>query len=847
MIKLREIGKSYELESKKLEVLKGININFRESEFVCILGPSGCGKTTLLNIIGGLDRYTSGELTINGKSTKNFTDFEWDSYRNHEVGFVFQTYNLIQHQSVIENVETALTISGVKAGERKKRAIKALVKVGLEDHLRKYPRQLSGGEMQRAAIARALVNEPTVILADEPTGALDSKNSVQVMDILKDISKSRLVVTVTHNDELAERYATRIIRITDGEIISDSNPYYPEKEEKKPSDKKKRGSVMPYSLAMKLSFKNLLGKKVRSALTAVASAISIVGITMVLSCSNGLSAYIDKIQSDTMSGTPVQVSESDTDYSGYIENILGYLSTGGSSNGKAEGKELDRPTSSILINHILSKANTSSISNNITKEYLDYIAKLDTKRVTYSQEYGISKFVYKTISRDIGTGRTENFDLMVTNTHKWMQVPNNKEIVEEQYDVIGKYPTEANELALVIGNDSSLSDTVLASYYIDLFAAETDKNGEFLKEYYTYDEILSSSTGYGKFNLINADDLLYEDTVINDDGTEVTGYKINTCSIAEYMHNAYPLNERVWEEFIKEKFGDFAAKLSCYKGSKENSYELKIVGIFKLKEDTQYGMFSSSPICYTSALSEKVRTDAYNTEAVRKQLENPTESQLISYDEILRTYYKEQELDEKKYKTILSSMGWAENPNLIKFYPKNIEDKDYLIKYLDKYNEGKTEEEKVVYTDNVGFAIEFVRQIVMSISIILIALTSVSLIVSIIMMSVITYVSVMERTKEIGILRAVGARKKDVMRLFVTETGIIGFIAGILGLIINVFSVLPINGLLYNLTRVKNFAFLSWWNVLAVIVVSTCLTVLAGLVPSFMAGKKDPVKALRAE
>lgn len=853
MIKLKDIGKYYELNDKKLNVLKKININFRESEFVCILGPSGCGKTTLLNIIGGLDRYTSGDLSINGKSTKSFTDSDWDSYRNHEVGFVFQSYNLIQHQTVLENVETALTISGVKASERKKRAIKALVKVGLEDHLRKKPRQLSGGEMQRAAIARALVNNPTVILADEPTGALDSQNSVQVMDILKDISKNRLVVTVTHNDELANRYATRIIRISDGEIISDSNPYYPEKEVERKEEKPQKGSVMPYSLAMKLSFKNLLGKKVRTILTAVASAISIVGITMVLACSNGLNAYIDKIQNDTMSGTPIQVSETDYDYSGYIETLFGYLPSGsGSSSGGNSGSNSvpKYPTDSILINHVLSRMSTEQITNNITQEYLDYVSRFDPKRVTYNLEYNVSKYVYKSIRKDIKSNGTYidtyDFDFMVTNTNRWMQIPSSREIVEEQYEIIGKYPTNANELALVIGNDSKLTDAVLASYYIDLFASETDANGEFLKEYYTYDEILSPDTNYGKFNLISADDYFYMDTVRNSDGTEVTGYNANVCTIAEYMQKTRPLSEQVWEDFIKSQFGDFASELKCFTGPK-NNYELKIVGIFKMKEDTQYGMFSSSPICYTSALTEKVRADAYNTEVVKEQLASHEESLLISYDSNRKVYYREKDLTEKKYKSVLSSMGWAEIPNKIKFYPKTISDKDYLIERLDAYNEGKSDEDKIKYTDNVGFAIEFVRQVVSSISIILIALTSVSLIVSIIMMSVITYVSVLERTKEIGILRAVGARKKDVMRLFVTETGIIGFTAGILGLIINSFAVMPINGLLYSITKVKGFAFLSWWNVLLVIVISTCLTILAGLVPSLMAGKKDPVKSLRAE
>ncbi|MBQ7643284.1 MAG: ABC transporter ATP-binding protein, partial [Clostridia bacterium] len=422
MINLRSVGKVYFTEDKKTDALKDVNINFRRSEFVCILGPSGCGKTTLLNIIGGLDRYTSGEITVDGRSTASFTDAEWDGYRSEKVGFVFQSYNLIPHQTVIENVETALAISGVGKQERRKRALKALVEVGLEEHLRKRPRQLSGGEMQRVAIARAIVKNPDIILADEPTGALDSKNSVQIMDLLARISKDRLVVTVTHNDELAKKYATRIIKISDGKVISDSDPFTGD--EKKEERLQAKRSVMPYSLAARLSFKNLLGKKVRTFLTCFASAIAIVGISLVAACSNGLNAFIDKVQKDTMSGTPVTVSASARNYTTYINSLFGYVGSGGKQEITDEGEQVVIPTNSVWVNHVLKSALTERIVNFITEDYLRYLKGLDQSRVSYDAIYSASRFVYKKVSANLN-GSSRQINAVVSTSNNWGQIPEN--------------------------------------------------------------------------------------------------------------------------------------------------------------------------------------------------------------------------------------------------------------------------------------------------------------------------------------------------------------------------------------------------------------------------------------
>ncbi len=823
MITLRSIEKTYDLKEKKVRALKGVSLSFRKSEFVCILGHSGCGKTTLLNVLGGLDKYTSGDLLIGGRSTVDFTDGDWDTYRSNKVGFVFQSYNLISHQTVLENVEMALVINGVGKEERRKRAIDALVKVGLSEHLRKKPRQLSGGEMQRVAIARAIVNEPDIILADEPTGALDSANSVAIMDILKEISKDRLVITVTHNAELAEQYATRIVKMADGKLVSDSNPYKEEKEEiDKESDKR---SVMPYSLALKLSFKNLLGKKVRSVLIAVASAIGIVGVALVLACSNGLNYFVDKVQRDTMSSTPVTVSAEGRDYSATINTILGYVTPDDTDMSSI-------PTDSVIINHTLKNAVSSRVYNNITEDYLNYISKLDKARVSYDEVYSVNKFVYKSISIKIPSVKSYAVTVNVINSsaRNWIQLPNDTSSVYEQYDLVGgKFPTGATELALVVDKYSSVSDAILTSYFLDISSSDEDKTS------YTFDEVLSGRA-FGKFALLSPDEYY----VSNGSG----GYTPNTVKAAKYLNDYYKpessMQEPLIERDLRSVLGDTYDSINCYNkdpNGEVGGTELKIVGILRLKEDAQYGMFTTSPIVYTEELTKFVISSAKESELVKEQMAS-TDADVIS---------GKKNITLSEYKSALNALGYAESPNQIRFYPKTLSDKDYLLSYLNKYNDGKTDEESVKYVDNVGAALEIVRTIINTIEAILIALTSISLIVSSIMIGIITYISVIERTKEIGILRSVGARKKDVIRLFITETGMIGLVAGAVGILVNAIAQIPLNSLMKSITGVSGFVFLSWWQVLVLLGASTLLSILAGLIPSIMASRRDPVKALRAE
>lgn len=827
MIQLKGIKKTYNTDERKVHALKGITLDMRDSEFVCVLGPSGCGKTTLLNIIGGLDRYTSGDLIIDGKSTKHFTDVDWDTYRSRKVGFVFQSYNLISHQTVLENVETALVISGIGREERRKRAIQALVDVGLSEHLRKTPRQLSGGEMQRVAIARALVNNPKMILADEPTGALDSENSVKIMDLLKEISKDRLVVMVTHNAELASEYATRTIRMKDGLVVSDDKPFKATDTEKKQEEKEKKQSHMPYTLAAKLSIKNLAGKKIRTALTSVASSIAIIGIALVLACHNGLNAFIDKVQKDTMSSVPITVSTSDYNYQ--IDEILGYI------NSTAKGDEEKGPIESVLINHALKNMQPQNITNEISTHFVDYLKGLDSSRVRYDAVKNVSKRVYKNVRLPIYSNTEILKEVSVLDdAKKWACLPPDRSILEDQYHLVaGKYPENPEELLLVVDKNSAVADTVLATYLLDVYAIDEEKT------HYTYEEILNTPE-LNEYHLVLNDDYYVE----RDGGF----YADKTISLAKYIHKYYrseTLLSTIEGELNKNEFikliNELGVKVNCFDVVPETdggSKTLKIVGIIKLNDDTQYGMFTS-PIAYLPSLNELVIENSYSSAIVQAQF-NDTSVSVLDRSVIATG-------DKIRLNNILSDLGYAELPTKIKFYPNTIEDKDYLIEYLDAYNETNGDNPDITYTDNVGAIIDVVRIVVGSVSAILLALTSISLIVSSIMIGIITYVSVIERTKEIGVLRSVGARKKDVVRLFVTETGVIGLVAGICGLLLTMLIAIPLNTVMGNLTGVTGFVFLRWWNYIAIVLGSSLLTVMAGFIPSLLASKKDPVKALRSE
>ena len=826
MIRLKAIKKIYATDDRKLHALKGITLDMRKSEFVCILGPSGCGKTTLLNIIGGLDRYSSGDLVINGKSTKNFTDEDWDTYRSRKVGFVFQSYNLIPHQTVLENVETALVISGIGKEERRKRAIQALVDVGLSEHLRKTPRQLSGGEMQRVAIARAIVNDPQMILADEPTGALDSENSVKIMELLKKIAKDRLVITVTHNDELAKTYATRTIKMKDGEIVSDDAPFKAPVESEVVSEDKQKNSFMPYSLATKLSLKNLAGKKVRSLLTSIASSIAIIGIALVLACSNGLNFFIEKVQKDTMSSIPITVSSKEVNIAPIIDGVLGQVGS------TAAGENKKPVTDSIFINHTLKNLVVEEITNEISQHFIDYLKGLDSNRVRYDAVKNVTRNVYKKVLMPVYGNDTHKVVNVLNTMGSWACLPPERDILEEQYTLVaGKYPENYTDLLLVVDKNYSIGDTQLLNYLVDIDAMDESKTS------YTYDEILNDPF-VREYNLILNDDYY---------GTET--FSTNKCvDLATFIRSQY--RQEIPVSVIKEsilKSNAFIAsiydKIKCYNAPVDDAdakaIKLNIVGIVKLNDDTQYGMLSA-PIAYTRALDEEIIRLANESAIVKAQKASPS-NKVLGGGKISSN---------KDYINVLATLGYTELPTNIKFYPRTIADKDYLLDYLDAYNEINKDNEdlpKITYTDHVGAVVGVVRLVVGSVSAILIALTSVSLIVSAIMVGIITYVSVIERTKEIGVLRSVGARKKDVVRLFITETGIIGFVAGIVGVLLTMVLMIPLNVLMQNLTGVAGFVFLNWWNFIAIILGSALLTIIAGLIPSLLASKKDPVKALRSE
>lgn len=877
MIKLVGIKKTYKFDERKTEALRNVSVEFRPAEFVCVLGPSGCGKTTLLNIIGGLDRYDGGNMYISGKSTKEFSEEDWDTYRSRQVGFVFQSYNLISHQTVLENVETALTISGIAGEERKKRAVDALVKVGLSEHLRKKPSQLSGGEMQRVAIARAIVNDPKMILADEPTGALDSKNSVLIMNLLKEISKDRLVITVTHNDELAKVYATRTIKMTDGQVVSDSAPYDGKnekqndgerqtsdgKEWKKGKKKRAKGSFMSYALAAKLSMQNLAGKKVRTILTSVAAAISVLGIALVIACTNGLNAFVNKVQKDAMSSIPVTVSNNPVnDYTLLINDFLGAYFTD-------KTFPFDKNDRTIAIRKTLWEAaeRADSSKNSIDEDYLAFLDKnIDKSKVTYTTEYKVKKNVYKTIMAPIYSDNSLKYPVnaFVTTSSSWTCLPENRKLVDEQYEILaGDYPTKPNELMLVTDKNGRISDTYLVAYFIDVYAALYEGYADSDKISYSYDEILGSDLG--KFYIALNDDLYYRTASGNFSANEITLEKyINKLN---YIGNGTNKTKK-WEDLnagngtqgnkvlltlkqnlgasavekLTQILGDDLNNLKCYDKnpydeelhpSNAGAYELKITCIAKLKDDAQYGMLFS-PICYTKALNDYIIENSDRSEVVKAQKSSETASAVTG-------------AEFKNLTAALENLGYAELPTRINFYPDSIKDKEELLTVLDGYNDGKTREEKIYYVDNVGSVMGLVRTIVNGVVSVLVVLTSVSLIVSAIMIAIITYVSVIERTKEIGVLRAVGARKEDVVRLFVTETGMIGAIAGAMGILTTFIAEIPLNIIMKNITGVSSLVYLSPLHTVILFVASIAVSVIAGLIPSLLAGKKDPVKALRSE
>lgn len=833
MLELTNITKDYVSGDTTVKALKGVSIKFRKNEFVSILGQSGCGKTTLLNIIGGLDRYTDGDLSIDDISTKKYKDKDWDTYRNNRIGFVFQSYNLIPHQTVLSNVELALTLSGVSKSERRKRAMEVLEKVGLGDQIHKKPNQMSGGQMQRVAIARALVNNPDILLADEPTGALDSATSIQIMNILKDISKDKLIIMVTHNPELADKYSSRIIRLLDGKVVDDTNPYNgKECDDDKATDKqdsknnkseetgkkaKKQKTSMSFATALSLSLNNLMTKKARTILTAFAGSIGIIGIALILSLSHGMRSYIHRVEQDTLSGYPLTIQKTAVDYSSFL---------GMGEEKKIEDKQPGRIYSNSMMSDMINKMLTSVTVNDL-KSFMSYIESDEsgikdlTNDIQYSYDVDLniykadtSKGIFKvnpsTVFESLGMDQmTQGGSMsMMGNTDAWSEMIDNEELIKSQYDILeGRLPQEYNEVVLVVDKDDMISEySLYALGLIDIsqlqkvFAQmqmgnvpEENLNDEQVS--FTYDELLNQT-----FKLVVNTDVYVKDG---------NGYKDMSSD----------------EEFMKQLLA--------------NSVDIKIVGILKPNEDASNASITTN-VAYTNKLTQYLINTVNDSDIVKEQLANPAVD-----------VFTGEPFGENSYEANLTKLGVAnlEDPASINIYPKDFKSKEKIVDIIDEYNaklkaEGK---EEIEYTDYVGLMMSSVSTIINAISYVLIAFVAISLVVSSIMIGIITYISVLERTKEIGILRSIGASKKDVSRVFNAETVIVGFVAGMIGIIITLLLNIPINIIIKNITDISGMSKLPVSGGVALVVISIILTFIAGLIPARVASKKDPVIALRTE
>lgn len=779
MLELKNIKKSYKTGEFVQHALKGVSLTFDRNEFVCILGASGSGKTTLLNIIGGLDRYDSGDLIINNMSTKKFNDNLWDAYRNNCVGFIFQSYNLIGHLSVLENVEMSLTLSGVK--NKKEKALSALDRVGLKDHAYKKPNQLSGGQMQRVAIARAIVNDPEVILADEPTGALDTKTSKQIMELIKEISKEKLVIMVTHNPDLAKKYATRIIEVKDGEVISDSLPKEKYKDKNNIEIKKTKMSLLT---ALKLSFNNIRTKKGRTFLTAFASSIGIIGISIILSLSNGFDKQVDIYQKNTLSNFPITISKSTMSMDEkQMEEMMGSMMPG----------EGDYPKDKVIYSFDINSFDMLH-TNNITKEYIEYIEKLDDSLIS-----GIS------------FTRATNLNLLVKNGEDVKSVSSNElnmgvipkeldkeDFMMEAFDLLdGEYPKDITDIVLVVDSKNRVDTKILKA----LGLRDKDK--------IDFKEVL---------------------------GKEIK-LVFNNQYYTKYMNMFIP-NSNLDDVYY----------------NKEN-LTLKIVGIVRNKEDNYLGQIATSMnslgnITDTSSMmsSNNIGSILYKNDLVEKVISVNSNSDIVlSQSKSDNSVFTGEKLDSDSKENMLLYLGSKDEPFMINIYPKDFESKDKIIEYLDKYNIDKNDENKIVYNDLASTFISFGSKIMDAITVVLIAFSAVSLVVSSIMIGIITYISVLERTKEIGVLRSLGARKKDVSRVFNAETFIVGVLSGLIGVLIARLLIIPVNIILKDLTGLSNVAILDPLHALLLIVISTTLTLIGGAIPANMASKKDPVIALRTE
>ncbi|MBS7359792.1 MAG: ABC transporter ATP-binding protein/permease [Oscillospiraceae bacterium] len=919
MLVLKNIVKDYVTGDTTVRALKGININFRKSEFVSILGPSGCGKTTMLNIIGGLDRYTSGDLLINGKSTKSFQDSDWDTYRNHSIGFVFQSYNLIPHQTILSNVELALTLSGVSKKERKQRAIEALTRVGLKEHIYKRPNQLSGGQMQRVAIARSLINDPDILLADEPTGALDSETSIQIMELLKEISKDKLIIMVTHNPDLAYQYSNRIIKCLDGKVIDDSNPYEPteqdlEAEKNDALNAQSKGKKsMSLASAFSLSFNNLRTKSTRTFLTAFAGSIGIIGIALVLALSSGIQNYIDTVQEDMLLAYPMIVEKQTMDLNSLMTTFTGM------STEMMEGKEFDEDTIYVnnafndMVNAFISEATSNNLEN--FKNYVEdnrgeFNKYCNDIQYVYSTPLNIYKAdtsegpvkvnpssLMDSMGQMSGMGDMGDMSSMMSSMTQsfsvWTQLIGDDKLIDRQYDVIaGRMPEKFNEVVLIVDGNNQINELVLYAMG--------------LKDQEEFSQNIMSALMSGE-NLENTDIQEYStDQILN--------MKFKLVLNADYY--VKDSKTGLWSDNSSNKY--------YVKELVDNGTEISIVGILRPGEENTLAM-TSGGIGYTRELMDYAINETANCQVVKEQLEHPdadvitglefsnltvndfdladVDLSLINFDYLDITPFLSMaegmdmadinfmdmssmfgfddmsELQKKlmegflndeqvlaikqayidsivatcSYDNTMDKLGYSigRSPSAINFYPKSFESKEGLNELIEYYNDKVTEDghpECVIQvTDLIGMVMSSVTTILNVVTYVLVAFIAISLVVSSIMIGIITYISVLERTKEIGILRAMGASKKDVGRVFNAETAVVGFAAGLIGILCTLVLEIPLNLLLKYVAHIPAQASLPILGGIILIVISVGLTLIAGLIPSRIASKKDPVEALRTE
>ena len=871
MLQLKKIVKDYQTGDEVVKALKGISINFRKNEFVSVLGQSGCGKTTLLNIIGGLDQYTSGDLVINGRSTKEFKARDWDSYRNNSIGFVFQSYNLIPHQTVLANVELALTLSGVSKSERRKRAKEVLEKVGLGDQIYKKPNQMSGGQMQRVAIARALINDPDILLADEPTGALDSETSVQIMELLKEIAEEKLVIMVTHNPELADKYSTRIVKLLDGKIIDDSAPFSDEEEAYAP-----RKTSMSVFTAFSLSFNNLLTKKGRTLLTAFAGSIGIIGIALILSLSSGFQGYINDVQEETLSSYPIEIQKKAMDYSDLISEMAGNTKEEDLSDhdpdrvysGDVMGDMMVSMLSEVKENDLETfKKYIEDDTNGFKDTVSDIKYTYDTPMYVFNENAagGTQQVNPSIMMREMGFGDMEEsqkslsgfmsaFSYGNSSMDMWKQLMSNRELLEQQYDVLaGHWPQNKNEVVLVVDKNNEISDFTLYT----LGVRNASDLGEMVpkimagKDYdapeemsFSYDDLLNL-----KFKLILPSDIYQK----NADGTWA-----DKSSDEDYM-------------------ADVISK----------GLDIQVCGIIRQSESSYAASIDAGMIGYTAELAEYVVSENEKSEIVKQQLDNPDtdvftglpfsngediDMSQVDMQQIVASMnlseeqqaYISQMSDEQLFEMLkeqgyfaqssatyddnIEKLGFADlaKPSVISLYCSEFADKDKLTDLIDEYNASHSDSE-ITYTDYIGLMLSSVTKIIDAITYVLIAFVAISLIVSSIMIGIITYISVLERTKEIGILRSIGASKKDISRVFNAETFIIGLVSGAIGILVTVLLNIPISKVIEKFVNVPNVSSLPVKGAVILVIISVVLTLIGGLIPSKMAAKKDPVIALRSE